>query len=53
MFLVEGLDGTIVFNSRAIDVYEAKVQDFLKRILVLCHITAGQPLREPEVLSIL
>ncbi len=53
MFLVEGLDSTIVFNSRALDVYKAKVQDFLKRMLVLCHITAGQLLREPEYLSIL
>ncbi len=53
MFLVEGLDSTIVFNSRAIDVYKAKVQDFLKRMLVLCYITAGQLLREPEYLSIL
>ncbi len=30
MFLVEGLDSTIVFNSRALDIYKAKVQDFLK-----------------------
>jgi hypothetical protein len=29
----------------AIDVYEAHVQDFLKRLLVLCHVTSGQPLR--------
>ena len=36
----------------AIDVYEAHVQDFLKRLLVLCHVTSGQPLRQPELLSI-
>ena len=32
--------------------YEASVQEFLRRMPVLCHITAGQPLREPEILSI-
>jgi len=36
----------------AINVYEAHVQDFLKRLLVLCHVTSGQPLRQPELLSI-
>ena len=36
----------------AVDVYEAHVQDFLRRLLVLCHVTSGQPLRQPELLSI-
>jgi DEAD/DEAH box helicase len=51
--LVEDESGAVVFNAKAIDIYEAKVQDFLKRLLILCHVTAGQPLREPEFLSIL
>jgi hypothetical protein len=51
--LVEDESGAVVFNAKAIDIYEAKVQDFLKRLLILCHVTAGQPLRKPEFLSIL
>jgi Orsellinic acid/F9775 biosynthesis cluster protein D/Helicase conserved C-terminal domain/DEAD/DEAH box helicase len=53
MFLIKSAEGVVRFNNKAIDVYEAKVQDFLKRLLILCHITSGQPLREPEMLSIL
>jgi hypothetical protein len=53
LFLVEDESGAVVFNAKAIDIYEAKVQDFLKRLLILCYVTAGQPLREPEFLSIL
>ena len=53
MFLIEGKDGVIGFNPKVIDIYETKVQDFLKHLLVLCHITASQPLRELEILSIL
>ena len=34
-------------------IYEARAQDFLKRALVLCHITPGLPLREPELLSVI
>jgi len=33
-------------------IYESQAQDFLKRLLVLCHITSGQPLRQPELLSV-
>jgi hypothetical protein len=53
MFLVDDPDGTIVLNLGTINIYEAKIQDFLKRMLVLCYITVGQPLREPEYLFIL
>jgi hypothetical protein len=49
MFLVEGRDSAIVFNPRAIDVYEAKVQDFLKRMLIFIHLTGGQ--RTPRASS--
>ena len=41
------------FNAKVIDVYEAKVQELLKHLLILCHITVGQPLREPKLLSVL
>jgi hypothetical protein len=52
LFLVPGPDGAPAFSSKAIDLYEARVQNFLKRMLVLIHLAAGQPLREPEILSI-
>jgi hypothetical protein len=39
-------------DATAIDVYEAHAQDFLRRLLVLCHVTSGQPLRQPELLSV-
>ena len=53
MFLVDGLGDSVVFNLRAIDIYEASAQKFLKRMLVIGHITPGSLLREPEYLSIL
>jgi len=52
LFLTTDLNGDMSFNSKAIDIYEAQVQDFLKRMMILIHITAGQPIREPEILSI-
>jgi orsellinic acid/F9775 biosynthesis protein OrsD/helicase-like protein/RAD3-like DEAD/DEAH box helicase len=52
VFLNQGRDGVVTFDPKAVEIYESKVQDFLKRLLILCHITAGQPLREPELLSI-
>lgn len=39
-------------SPAAVAVYEATVQDFLSALLVLCHITAGPPLRSPELLSV-
>jgi len=53
MFLSKAEDGSIILCPRAMDVYEAHAQDFLKRALVLCHITPGPPLREPELLSVM
>lgn len=37
---------------RAIGIYEAHVQQFLKHLAVLIHISPGPPLRVPELLSI-
>jgi hypothetical protein len=51
-FLIEGSGGRITFNLRTTDIYESKVQKFLQRMLILCHITGGPPLREPEILSL-
>ena len=35
------------------EIYEQKVQMFLKHLAVVVHLSAGQPLREPELLSIM
>jgi superfamily II DNA or RNA helicase len=37
---------------KAIAIYEAHVQEFLKRMLTLLQVPAGPPLRSPELLSI-
>jgi hypothetical protein len=52
MFLKEGPDRSITLDQKAIDIYEAHAQEFLKRLLVLTHISAGQALRESELLSV-
>ena len=54
MFIVEAGDSEsecASLSTEAIAIYEASAQEFLRRLLVLCHITSGQPLREPELLS--
>ena len=53
MFLVDGPGDSVVFNPRAIDVYEASAQKFLKHMLVIGHIIPGSLLQEPEYLFIL
>ena len=53
IFLVNSPGSNVVFNPRAIDVYEASAQKFLKRMLVIGHITPGPLLQEPKYLSIL
>ena len=40
------------WRTKALAHYEAVVCEFLKRLIVLIHVTAGQPLREPELLSL-
>ena len=53
MFLTKGKDGSMVLCPKAMEIYEAHAQEFLKRALVLCHIPPGPPLREPELLSVM
>ena len=53
MFLVDSPDGSVVFNLRAIDVYKASAQKFLKRMLIIGYITPGSLLQEPKYLFIL
>jgi hypothetical protein len=36
----------------AVDVYKAHIQDFLRRLLVLCYVISGQPLYQSKLLSI-
>jgi hypothetical protein len=50
MFLTTGEDGSTALGPRAMAIYEAHAQEFLKRALVLVHL-AAPPLREPELLS--
>ncbi|KFY96400.1 hypothetical protein V500_02461 [Pseudogymnoascus sp. VKM F-4518 (FW-2643)] len=52
MFLTEADDGSMVLSVKAMAIYEATAQEFLKRLLVLKHIPPGPPLREPELLSV-
>lgn len=59
MFVVKAVDGTAGrsgssarLSPKAMAIYEAHAQELLRRLLLLCHITSGQPLREPELLSV-
>jgi hypothetical protein len=53
MFLSKARDRSTVLYPKAMAIYEAHAQEFLKRALVLCHISPGPPLREPELLSVI
>lgn len=44
--------GKIVWNQRAVRAYEEKIVAFLKRLLLLVHMTSGQPARGTELLSL-
>lgn len=50
-FFRQDRDGDVIINSTTMSAYEADVQLFLGRLLVLCHIVPGPPLRAPEILS--
>ena len=50
-FFRQDRDSNIHINSTAMSAYEADMQLFLGRLLVLCHIVPGPPLRAPEILS--
>jgi hypothetical protein len=52
MFLTTSTDGSLILSPQAMALYETYAQEFLKRLLVLCHMTPGPPLREPELLSV-
>lgn len=45
-------DGAKTWRQKAIAQYEAAVDEFLKRLLVLVHMASGQPLRESELFSV-
>jgi hypothetical protein len=42
----------VVLCEKAIDVYEAQAQRFLEHYVTPLHVASGQPLREPELLSV-
>jgi Lhr-like helicase len=52
MFMTRVRDGEDRLCPQAMAMYEANAQEFLKRVLILCHIPPGQPLRESELLSV-
>jgi hypothetical protein len=53
IFLTKAKDRSMVLCPRAMAIYEAHAQDFLKRALVLCYIPPGPLLQEPELLSVI
>ncbi|KAH8760012.1 hypothetical protein BGZ57DRAFT_770469, partial [Hyaloscypha finlandica] len=53
IFLTKARDGSTVLCPKAIAIYEAYAQEFLKRALVLYYISPGPLLREPELLSVM
>ncbi|KFZ25266.1 hypothetical protein V502_00258 [Pseudogymnoascus sp. VKM F-4520 (FW-2644)] len=52
MFLTKANDGSMALSTKAMAVYEATAQEFLKSVLVLKHVPPGRPLREPELLGL-
>ena len=53
MFLTKADDRSIVLCPKAVAIYKAHAQAFLKPVLVLCYIPPGPPLQEPELLSVI
>lgn len=53
MFLTTAEDRSMALYLKAIAIYEAHAQEFLKRVLILFHIPPGPLLREPELLSVM
>lgn len=49
-FLKPGTESGV--NRQGIELYMARVAEFREKLLVLMHITSGQPARGPEILSI-
>ncbi|KAL5611084.1 hypothetical protein FOBRF1_007201 [Fusarium oxysporum] len=52
VFVRLGPNGGVRLCPKAIAIYEAHVQEFLKRMLALISVPSGPPLRSPELLSI-
>ncbi|KAH7199166.1 hypothetical protein BKA60DRAFT_583095 [Fusarium oxysporum] len=52
VFVRLDLNGGVRLCPKAIAIYEAHVQEFLKRILAPISVPSGPPLRSPELLSI-
>ncbi|KAH0556335.1 hypothetical protein GP486_005737 [Trichoglossum hirsutum] len=44
--------GTLNWSPRGRDLYETHCEDFLDRLMLLIHITSGQPARGREIMSI-
>jgi hypothetical protein len=51
-FLDRDTTGKVVWNQRAVRTYGDKINDFLKHLLLLVHLTSGQPARGTELLSL-
>lgn len=51
-FVQDGRGGTKALCSKAMALYEAHAQEFLRRLVVLVHVAPGPPLRAPELLSV-
>jgi hypothetical protein len=57
MFIRHGLEEAsnatdIVWNSKSVNNYMAKVRTFKEQLFVLVHMTGGGPARGPEIVSI-
>lgn len=52
VFLDTVANGTKVWRKKAIVQYEATADEFLQRLLLLVHMSSGQPLRESELFSV-
>lgn len=53
VFVRDGADGEKCLCTKAIAIYEAHVQEFLRRMVTLVHISPCPPLRAPELLSVI
>jgi hypothetical protein len=53
MFFTKAKDGSIALCPKAIEIYKAHAQEFLRQVLMLFHISPGPPLQEPELLSVM
>ncbi|PQE26685.1 telomere-associated recQ-like helicase protein [Rutstroemia sp. NJR-2017a BBW] len=51
MFLITATDGRMALCPRAMEIYEVYTQEFLKRVLVLCHISPDCYCKNPNSLG--